>query len=304
MTDTKTLNSLHPTHGISTELLFRQMTDMVFVMSVNSPADLRYAMLNPSAMKASGLNEYAYGATFHDVVEPAEAEFLFSQYSKVATLKRPVSFVLDHEGQIGESLISPITNANGMCTHIIGVVRDITERFHREKNLEYLAFRDELTGLFNRHALYARLQDAVKKAEQTACLLHILLLDCDKLKLVNDTFGHIVGDMMLQEVAKRIQNAVPKAHTIARVGGDEFLIAALTVNEMEVFEIAERMLSTLRMPWHREDINLRIPASIGIATYLIDSMDIQEVIEIADKGMYTAKQKGGNQYMLDRLKNK
>jgi diguanylate cyclase len=285
---------------ISTKKILELMTDMVFVMTVDSSMDLRYAMLNASAMKSSGLNEYAYGATFHEVVEPTEAEFLHSRYTKAAVMKRPVSFVLNHEGQIGESLLTPMIDASGNCTQIVGITRDITKQFEQEKNLEYLAFRDQLTGLFNRHALYARLKNAIQKAEQASSYLSILILDCDNLKMVNDTFGHAAGDLMLREVAKRIQGAVPEAHTVARTGGDEFLTAVHIANELDIFEITERILSQMRKPWQNEKTRLTLSVSIGIASYPIDSMDIQEVIRIADEGLYAAKEMGGNRYMLVR----
>ncbi len=296
MTD-KAMATLRPPLDLSTLTLFEQMHDMVFVMSVDPHQDFRYTMLNPSAMKASGLNEYAYGATFEDVVEPAEAEFLHAQYGKAAQFHQPVTFALEHGGQVGESLISPIVDANGQCTYVMGVVRDITERFQREKNLEYLAFRDHLTGLFNRHALSARLRDAIKTAQQTCSLMAIFMIDCDHFKMINDTHGHTIGDMALREVAERLQTA-SRHHTIARTGGDEFVMVCICPNEIQVIETAEHLLQNLRTPWQHECGGIGIPASIGVSIYPTDSMDPRELLESADKAQYTAKQRGGDQYRL------
>jgi len=90
------------------DLILTQMSDMLFVMTVDSNREFRYARMNPAAMRASGLNEDTYGAVFHDVVVPTEADFLHAQYSRALRLHKPVTFILNHESQIGESILNPI----------------------------------------------------------------------------------------------------------------------------------------------------------------------------------------------------
>lgn len=280
--------------------MFEYMPDLVFLMTAPSAQEIRYLYMNQSAMRVSGLNEYAYGATFQDVVEPVEADFLHHQYTQALMNGKSVSFVLNHNGQIGESMISPISYHDGHLTYMLGIVRDITPHVEREKKLEHLAYRDHLTGLWNRRATRIRLQEAVKQAGLTDKMLSILLLDCDKFKWVNDQYGHLTGDLLLRDLSNRLQRVASSAHTIARLGGDEFLVAILVKNEMETFELAENILEIMRRPWGEEEKFPMISVSMGMATFPIDSLEIQRVIQIADRGLYRAKELGGNQYMLER----
>lgn len=285
--------------GVTTLRIFQQMTDLVFVMSVHEDREFRYSFLNDSAMKVSGLHQDAYGASFFDVVKPSEATFLHNQYARAMTTKSPLRFMMNHEGQVGESLVTPIMNPIGQCTHVIGTVRDITERYQKEQYLESIAFHDQLTGILNRRAFYTQLEHTVASATESGQLLGVLLLDCDNLKPINDRYGHVVGDLMLKKIAQRMEHAVPSS-LLARIGGDEFLMVVPLHAEIELVMVAERILHDLRKPWTYDEFTFYISMSIGTATYPIAASDIHEVIRAADQAMYKAKKRGGNKYWFER----
>ncbi len=276
--------------------LLQQMTDLVFVMSVHPEQELRYAFLNESAIKASGLNTDAYGATFHDVVIPCEATFLLHQYTRAMKLGKPISFLMNHKDQIGESLLTPIVNSKGQCTHVMAVVRDITERYHHEQEPKLLAFHDPLTGLFNRRAFDAHLKQLIERVHESGQILGILVLDSDNLKQINNQHGHLVGDWMLRQIATRIESSVPNDALIARTDGDEFMVALPLHDQIELVIVAEKLLHHLRVPWKHEKMTFQISMSIGTAAYPIHAVEIQEVIKIAEQAIYKAKQRGGNKY--------
>lgn len=282
--------------SLTLDVVLNHMSDMVFIMAANSEQEFRYAKMNSSAMSASGLSSYAYGATFHDVVEPNEADVLYAQYLRAFRSRRSVSFLLDHEGQIGESVLSPIIAPDGHCTHVIGIVRDITERYRREETLIQQALHDSLTGMLNRHGLENGLKGSFREARRTATLVSLLMVDIDHLKEVNDTFGHVIGDLYIRDAAKRLHSALRTEDLVARVGGDEFLVAANIVNQADIVILAERILTAFAAPWPHEDINLNMSVSIGVAFYPLNGATAWDVITAADHALYKAKHAGGQRY--------
>ncbi|MCF8566763.1 GGDEF domain-containing protein [Alicyclobacillus tolerans] len=275
------------------------MSDMVFLMEVErkfGAPSFRYARMNPAAMGASGLNQDAYGAAIEDVVEPVEATFLKSEYEKAITRKHPVSFTLDHNGQIGESVLSPILDPAGRCTHVLGIVRDITTRYKREQELEYLAFYDELTGLYNRYALKHRVLKSLEQISNSQSSLSVLVIDCDDFKSVNDLFGHAVGDLLLTETAQRLRSVTRSEDTLVRMGGDEFLLLAPVAHPADANGIAERILHSLKHPWFWHGMSRILSVSIGIALFPLQGNSVQDVMQLADQAMYRAKSLGGSRY--------
>ncbi len=287
--------SLMPS-SITLDLVLNQMTDMVFIMSADAGHVFRYAKMNPPAMSASGLSPYEYGATFHDVVEPGEADFLHAQYLKAVELRRPVSFVLNHGGQIGESVLNPIISRDGHCTHVMGTVRDITERYRREEALMQQALHDSLTGMLNRRGLEDGLRHMFREARRKATSVCLVMVDVDHLKEVNDTFGHVMGDLYIGVVAKRIQSTVRTEDMVARVGGDEFLVGAHIVNQEDVILLTDRILMAFSEPWVHDGLRLNMSVSIGVACYPLNGDTALEVVKAADQALYKAKYQGGQRY--------
>lgn len=290
------VENLINTYGDVVSSFFQYMPDMVFLMSVEEGTRFRYVLMNPPAMQASGLTEAAYGKLIEEVNLPEKAENLNSMYRKAVEEGKPFSYT--HYGEvIGESLLTPIYNSEGVCTHVLTVARDITERKLLEDKLEYLAYHDVLTGLPNRRLLQDRMKQAMSQARRTGSLAAVLYLDCDYFKDINDTWGHEVGDEFLCSLAKRLSSCVRDNDTVARLGGDEFvlLLTALESPE-EASKVAERVLATLQKPWEIGQHHFTLTMSIGIALYPKDGTDSASLLRNADAALYQSKKSGRNQY--------
>jgi diguanylate cyclase (GGDEF)-like protein/PAS domain S-box-containing protein len=176
-------------------------------------------------------------------------------------------------------------------------VEDITERKHHEEKLAHIATHDSLTGLPNRLLFNDRLHLAMAYAHRHEQKLAVIVFDLDRFKEVNDSLGHKVGDILLRRVGTRLSKVLRKSDTLARMGGDEFLLLSPDISRPEDTEpVAEKILKSLRKPFRVDGHRLNISASIGIAVYPDDGKDIDTLIRHADAAMYQIKQKGRNGY--------
>lgn len=177
--------------------------------------------------------------------------------------------------------------------------RDITQRKATEKQLEYQAYYDALTGLPNRLLFRDRIVNAIAQARRHRRGIAVMYLDLDHFKLVNDGLGHSVGDALLSEVAARLQGSIRSSDTISRLGGDEFTILLNDTSSTEaVFGIARKILSSLSRPFRVQGHELFISTSIGISLFPNDGDDVETLLKCADSAMYRAKELGRNQAQL------
>jgi|GEM_PF-6299543 len=180
---------------------------------------------------------------------------------------------------------------------VVGVMQDVSERRHFEDQLAQIASHDELTGLPNRHLLNDRLEQGLSHHRYTNRLLGLLFVDLDRFKLVNDTLGHDAGDQLLKEIANRLSTCLREGDTVARQGGDEFVVI---LNDLAKAEdaafVAQKMLDSLTPPCYLFGHEVVPAASLGIAVYPRDGNTMQELMMSADKAMYAAKQAGRGQY--------
>jgi diguanylate cyclase (GGDEF)-like protein/PAS domain S-box-containing protein len=183
-----------------------------------------------------------------------------------------------------------------------GFFRDVTARKKEESALVYQALHDALTDLPNRNLLQERLTRAVLVAHRHGAPLALLFMDLDRFKDVNDTFGHHCGDLLLQQVAHRLQSAVRESDTVARLGGDEFAVLLPTTEERGASLTAKRLLETLNSPFTVEGQSFEVGASIGIAFYPQHGGDAATLMRRADVAMYAAKRAGSGfaTYTADR----
>jgi diguanylate cyclase (GGDEF)-like protein len=173
-------------------------------------------------------------------------------------------------------------------------LRDVSARLDEEReNLRHVALHDQLTGLPNRLLLYDRLAHAVAGARRTRRALAVLLVDLDGFKEVNDSFGHRQGDLVLAQVAQRLQRALRAADTVARLGGDEFVAVLPRARRAVALAVAERILRELASPLAVEGTVLSLRASIGVAFFAADGEDADALMLSADRAMYVAKRSGG-----------
>ncbi|HEX2121672.1 MAG TPA: EAL domain-containing protein, partial [Thermoanaerobaculia bacterium] len=179
-----------------------------------------------------------------------------------------------------------------------GILLDISDRKRAEQEIEFKAYHDALTKLPNRALFLDRLAVALAQAQRNQSCLAVLFLDLDNMKSVNDTFGHATGDRVLQAVAKRLTESLRGGDTVARVGGDEFLIL-LTINEpADAERVARTILTRLSEPLQVESDELYLTTSIGVALYPADGDDAEALIHHADGAMYRVKETGGHDLQL------
>ncbi|HEU0234691.1 MAG TPA: EAL domain-containing protein [Gallionella sp.] len=178
-----------------------------------------------------------------------------------------------------------------------GFIRDITTQKESEELIWNQANFDTLTGLPNRHMFHDRLAQDIKKAHRAGLKTALLFIDLDKFKEVNDTLGHSMGDILLQEAARRIGGCVRETDTVARLGGDEFTVILAELDDTgSVERIAENILQSLAKPFRMGNEIAYISASIGITLHPNDATEAEDLLKNADQAMYAAKNGGRNRF--------
>ncbi|CAG0974756.1 hypothetical protein ARNL5_01977, partial [Anaerolineae bacterium] len=190
--------------------------------------------------------------------------------------------------------ISVVTDKTGAVTNYVAVFADISKIKASEIQLDFLAHHDPLTGLPNRLLLISHLEHAIKIAQRENKILAVLMLDLDRFKEVNDVFGHLAGDELLQQVAQRLVSRLRSADTVCRLGGDEFVILLGSIAQAEdAALVAQNIIKTLSEPWQlSKGIEVGIGASIGIALYPEHSNQPEQLLQQADTALYQAKTEG------------
>ena len=197
----------------------------------------------------------------------------------------------------GDGVINPIHDSEGVHLGFVKIIRDSSARRHDEKVALRAANTDVLTGLANRSAFDDHLRNWLEtgKRDRQNVVLH--LLDLDNFKNINDTLGHLAGDLLLQQVAARLLNASRKADFVARFGGDEFGLLQANVNApTDAFPLADKILNTLSQPFEIEGHEIHTSASIGIAVAPQDGWAAQTLLRKADSALYRVKRSGRNAY--------
>lgn len=192
-------------------------------------------------------------------------------------------------------LTSALYDPNSQLLGYLGAISDISELKEAQLKMETLAFYDSLTGLANRRLFRDRLVKSIANAQRTQSSVALMFIDMDQFKRINDTLGHDAGDVLLVEVAKRLQQNVRETDTVSRVGGDEFTVLLTDVHDShDVLLIAEKLLKTLSEPIIIQGHTLVTTVSIGITLTPEDSIDDNILMKNADLAMYRAKELGRN----------
>lgn len=186
---------------------------------------------------------------------------------------------------------------DGRVTKVRGIIQDITERVQLQEKLKLMATHDFLTGLPNRSLLLDRFTIAAALARRSNSKIAVMSLDLDKFKYVNDTLGHDAGDTVLKDVSARLTAVVRASDTVARVGGDEFVLIMIeNGGRDDATEIASRILDSFREPLYINGNKVDISTSIGIALYPVDGDSLFELLKKSDAAMYYSKGHGRNQF--------
>jgi diguanylate cyclase (GGDEF)-like protein/PAS domain S-box-containing protein len=182
---------------------------------------------------------------------------------------------------------------------LFGTFQDITERKQSEEHVQYLAYYDALTGLPNRTLLADRLLKALATASRQKDKVALLFLDLDRFKSINDSFGHTFGDLVLQDVATRLEGRTRKQDTVGRLGGDEFLIVLNSVKDIsDVAVAAKRFMDAMAAEFVVQGHSLGITCSLGVSIFPEHGTDVESLLKHADAAMYSAKENGRNSFQF------
>lgn len=193
--------------------------------------------------------------------------------------------------------ISAVRGADQNIQHFIGLFTDITQLKNYESTLERIAHFDPLTGVPNRLLLADRLKQAIAQTLRTGTQMAICYMDLDCFKPVNDCYGHIVGDQLLVTIAQRIKDCLRAGDTVARMGGDEFVLLLLGFNDARECEaVLARMLTKVAECALVQGHRLMVSASLGYTLFPADPAEAEELLHHADQAMYVAKEQGKNGY--------
>ncbi|MEX3688140.1 EAL domain-containing protein [Paraburkholderia sp. BR14263] len=223
---------------------------------------------------------------------------------KALLSNREVSAVLRNYRKDGalfwnQLLIAPVPDLDGRITHHIGIINDVTELIRYQEQLEYQANYDSLTLLPNRNLLRDRLQHALLAAQRHDTGVAVVFIDLDGFKNVNDSLGHSVGDRLLGVVAERLQRCTRTTDTVARHGGDEFVIVLTdTIDEKSLIGWMERARSLISEPVWIDGTELYVGCSMGASVYPQDGNDAETLMKKADVAMYRAKDMGRNTFQF------
>lgn len=195
--------------------------------------------------------------------------------------------------------INTIKNAEGDITHYIGISTDITRMKKAEEELYNLAYFDTLTKLPNRTLFLDRFKTAIFRSERNNSKIALVMFDLDRFKLINDNYGHDVGDKVLIEVSKRITKRVRKSDTLSRVTSDEFSLLLESIHQVkDVIQIIEDILRELSKPFMIDNYEINVSSSVGVVISPDDGTDVDGLIRKADIAMYHSKKDGGAKYMF------
>lgn len=219
----------------------------------------------------------------------------FLEYETDAIKRFEIEMVkLDGERIEVEMATMPILYEGKWVKQVIG--RDITQRKRTEKTIQNMAFYDALTGLPNRNKFRQELNHVLTKPGSDR--LAVLFLDLDRFKIINDTKGHTVGDLLLKKVANRLVSAIQMDGIVSRHGGDEFIILLKNMEKEKVGLMAQKILNEFSEPLNLDNQEFYVTPSIGISLYPVDALDEETLIKLADIAMYAAKERGKNNFQF------
>lgn len=261
--------------------------------------------VNGAILKSTGYTEKEF--IMHSYWDITPKEYEEQELQQINDLKEKGSFGPNQKEYIrkdGTKFPITISGVALIDTNdreiVLGIIEDISERKAYEKELEKLALYDYLTLLPNRRLIIERLHQAIAQSKREKTKLAILILDLDKFKQVNDMLGHYIGDAVLKETAKRINDVVRRdTDTVSRHGGDEFLVLLSDIRkEEDAVLIAKKICEILCKPFVIEENTVNISSSIGIAIYPQHGDDDDTLLRNADKALYKVKNAYGNNFRL------
>jgi diguanylate cyclase (GGDEF)-like protein/PAS domain S-box-containing protein len=235
-----------------------------------------------------------------DYMHPHERDSIIRRLREHGTVTNEEVEIRGRDGMAVWALenVRRVVPEDGGPPMLEGILLDIGDRKRAEQEIEFKAYHDGLTHLPNRALFLDRLSVALAQARRTDGCMAVLFFDLDNMKSINDTFGHATGDRVLQAVGQRLTESVRAGDTVARVGGDEFMILLAVTAASEAEEVARKILARISDPLLIDDDELYLTTSIGVALYPVDGDDAESLMRNADAAMYRVKEAGGHQVQL------
>jgi diguanylate cyclase (GGDEF)-like protein/PAS domain S-box-containing protein len=281
---------------LESEERFKALSDSSPIGIYQTDTEGRCIYINKRLLDITGLSlEESLGFGWFNSIHPKEKA---AELSKIISARNQRSMyksefrILRPDGEVRWLNVRSTTmqTEDGRILGRVGTVIDITEEKQAQQVLEHLATHDALTNLPNRNLFYDIATHAIMLAKREMKIVVVMLLDLDDFKAINDEFGHVVADMILQEISVKLKQSVRESDTVARLAGDEFTIALENIsNREDAWRIAEKILSNLSEPFIVNNQQFSVNASIGISLYPRDGQDIESLIKAADAAMYAVK---------------
>ncbi|MDD5390399.1 MAG: EAL domain-containing protein [Gallionellaceae bacterium] len=292
-------------------LLVNTSPDVIYTLD----GEGRFTFLNESISRVLGYHpDELVGKSYEAIVPDEEldnARYRLNERRTGDRSTRNVDLLLKRKEDLltgsGEATVAvevsaagmyrPLPDGSGEFLGTYGVARDISARKQAEATITFQAYHDLLTGLPNRALFNDRLGQAIAQARRHGQALAVMFLDMDRFKVVNDTHGHLVGDGLLQGMAQRLRGSLREGDTLARIGGDEFMLLLPHVRSRDnAAFIADKIIASLKHPFHVDGHEIYSGMSIGIAVYPEDGDNQETLIKHADLAMYHAKDHGRNDF--------
>ena len=289
----------------ASEARFRDLTELSSDWYWEQDVNLRFTQVSSKIREFSLNAEQQIGKTRWETPVEGVSEEQWRAHRSLLEARQPFQdFVYqrrDEHGQLRFISVSgrPIFDEQGGFRGYRGTGRDITQQRLSEEKIRYMAHHDALTQLPNRLLLQDRIGQAIAKAKRNDEVLALLFVDLDHFKTINDSLGHPIGDRLLQAVARRLLACTRAADTVARIGGDEFVVLLGDLDRPETARhVAQKVLEALSEPLALDGHALQVTPSIGIAAYPSDGEDVETLMRNADTAMYHAKQVGRNNFQF------
>ena len=295
------------TPRISNELLARAFCSSPVAMAITRLSDGRFLEVNDNFLSFYGYSrDDVIGATALELgmwANPEERAEMVRAVQEQGSVQREVKF-LTSAGEIRVNLFSAQRIHIEGEEFLVTVVTDLTDRKRTEESLRHLATRDELTGLYNRREMDFLLQAELARSRRYHHFLSVMIIDLDRFKAVNDTYGHQVGDDVLREVAKLVQENIRAGDSAARYGGEELAVIMPETTGSGAFKVAERIRQAVAAQAfsnpqrNTRTLPVRTTISAGIACFPSDADNQSALIVAADRALYRAKEEGRNRSVM------
>lgn len=275
----------------------KNLHNCVFKYRICENKDIQITLVEGKMAERLGLSTEIVTYKVLNEVFPVEASSYMEPYLIRAFQGKTINFELELKGYVFLVYLSPVMEEDTVI-EVVGTATDITERKQVENLMNYMAYHDSLTNLPNRAMFHKRASEVMRDAEVQGHPFALIFIDLDRFKTINDTLGHTTGDKLLKVVAERLKDCVREIDTVSRQGGDEYTVLLPQITREGAEAIAQRIVSKLSRYFILDYLDIVVSPSIGISMYPEDGQDIETLLKNADSAMYSAKEKGRNNYQF------